>query len=139
MRQQLERELAARDLKLVVDARYAGAAHFDELKLFRVIHNLARNAAQAMDPGGTFTFTVDSDGRDLVMSFSDTGRGIPEAMQGRLFEAFATEGKSDGTGLGLAIVKKIVDEHQGRISVETRAGQGTTFRVAIPREREFLS
>ncbi len=57
-------------------------------------------------------------------------------MQGRVFEAFATSGKHDGTGLGLAIVKKIVDEHQGRVSYESRRGVGTTFRVALPLARQ---
>jgi signal transduction histidine kinase len=133
--QQLTREFGGKNVALDMKVLYLGAAYFDELKLFRLIHNLARNAAQAMDGGGTFTIIVDTDGPDLVMIFTDTGRGIPESMQGRLFEAFATAGKADGTGLGLAIVKKIVDEHQGRISVDTRAGEGTTFKVVIPRDR----
>jgi signal transduction histidine kinase len=134
-RAQLERELAGKNVKLVVDAKYTGAAIFDEDKLYRVIHNLARNAAQAMNGEGTFTLRFDSDGGDFVIIAQDTGGGIPEAMQGRLFQAFATSGKADGTGLGLAIVKKIVDEHGGRIDYETRAGQGTTFRIALPLER----
>ena len=133
--EQLEREFAGKNVKLVVDARYQGAAAFDELKIFRVIHNLARNASQAMDGDGTFKIIVDTDGSELVMTFIDTGKGVPEAVQGRMFEAFATAGKADGTGLGLAIVKKIIDEHQGRITYETKAGSGTTFRVSIPLER----
>jgi signal transduction histidine kinase len=139
VKEQLERELGAKNVRLVVDARYAGAANFDELKLFRVIHNLARNAAQAMEGGGTFTMTVEAEDGELIMTFSDTGKGIPDAIQGRLFEAFATAGKTDGTGLGLAIVKKIVDEHQGKISYETRAGAGTTFRIVIPLERQVAA
>jgi signal transduction histidine kinase/putative methionine-R-sulfoxide reductase with GAF domain len=135
VKQQLEREFAGKEVKLVIDARYGGVAMFDEHKLFRVIHNLARNASQAMDGAGTFTITIDTDGGDLVMSFADTGRGIPESIRGRLFEAFATAGKPDGTGLGLAIAKKIVDEHQGKIGYETRPGAGTTFRIALPLER----
>jgi signal transduction histidine kinase/putative methionine-R-sulfoxide reductase with GAF domain len=133
--QQLVREFDGKNVTLDLKVLYLGAAYFDELKLFRLIHNLARNAAQAMEGGGTFTIIVDTDGPDLVLIFTDTGRGIPESMQGRLFEAFATAEKADGTGLGLAIVKKIVDEHQGRISVETRAGEGTTFKVVMPLER----
>jgi signal transduction histidine kinase len=135
VKDQLERELAGKNVKLVVDAHYTGAAMFDELKLFRVIHNLARNAAQAMEGGGTFKMTVEAENNELVMTFSDTGKGIPDSIQGRLFEAFATAGKADGTGLGLAIVKKIVDEHNGRITYETRPGAGTTFRISIPLER----
>jgi signal transduction histidine kinase/putative methionine-R-sulfoxide reductase with GAF domain len=133
--QQLERELAGRQIELRVDAKYQGVAFFDELKMFRVIHNLARNAADAMDGRGTFRFTVDTDGPDLVMTFADTGRGVPDSIRERVFEAFATAGKSDGTGLGLAIVKKIVDEHNGKVTFET-SPQGTTFRVQIPLARE---
>jgi signal transduction histidine kinase len=135
VRDQLGRELGARQVELVIDARYSGVAWFDELKLFRLIHNLARNAAQAMEDGGRFTITVDSDGVELLLGFADNGPGIPEAIQGRLFEAFATAGKHDGTGLGLAIVKKIVDDHQGRISYESKPGVGTRFAVALPLER----
>jgi signal transduction histidine kinase/putative methionine-R-sulfoxide reductase with GAF domain len=135
VQQQLERELQGKKVELVVDARYQGAAWFDENKMFRLIHNLARNASQAMEQGGRFTMRVENDGPELVMTFADDGPGIPEAMQGRLFEAFATSGKADGTGLGLAIVKKIVDEHQGRISYESRPDAGTTFRVALPLAR----
>lgn len=135
VKDQLERELAGKNVKLVVEPHYTGAAMFDELKLFRVIHNLARNAAQAMEGGGTFKMTVETENNELVMTFSDTGKGIPDSIQGRLFEAFATAGKADGTGLGLAIVKKIVDEHNGRITYETRPGAGTTFRISIPLER----
>jgi signal transduction histidine kinase len=133
--QQLERELAGRQVELKVDARYTGIAWFDELKMYRVIHNLARNAADAMDGHGVFTFTVDTDGPDLVMTFADTGKGVPDSIRERIFEAFATAGKADGTGLGLAIVKKIVDEHGGKVSYESEAGRGTTFRVRLPLAR----
>jgi signal transduction histidine kinase len=135
VKQQLDREFAGTKIKLVVDEKYSGAANFDELKIYRVIHNLARNALQAMDGDGVFKITIESDAGDLVITCTDTGKGIPDGIQGRLFEAFATSGKSDGTGLGLAIVKKIVDEHQGRITYDTKAGTGTTFRMTIPLER----
>jgi signal transduction histidine kinase/putative methionine-R-sulfoxide reductase with GAF domain len=138
LREQLERELGGKNIALEIAASYSGTASFDELKLFRVVHNLARNAAQAMEAhagGGTFSVGVERDGDALVLTFADTGGGIPDSIQGRLFEAFATAGKADGTGLGLAIVKKIVDEHGGRITWESRPGHGTTFRVALPIER----
>ena len=133
--QQLTRELAGRQIELTVDARYTGVAFFDELKMFRVIHNLARNAAQAMDQRGSFKLTVDTEGSDLVMTFADTGHGVPDSIRERIFDAFATAGKSDGTGLGLAIVKKIVDEHGGRVGFESTLGQGTTFRIQLPLAR----
>ncbi len=131
----LERELGGRGVRLEVDARYGGVAWFDELKLHRLIQNLARNAAQAMPDGGTFRLVVDADEEWLHFEFSDTGHGIPRELEGRLFQLFATSGKQEGTGLGLAIVKKIVDEHGGRVSCESLPGRGATFRVRIPRER----
>ncbi len=132
MREVIGEELATGKVTLEVDDRYRGTARFDENKLKRVITNIARNARQAMEPGGTFTWTVDREGDELVMTFADTGPGIPPEMEGRLFESFATHGKADGTGLGLAIVKKIVEEHGGTIGYTSAPGQGTTFRVALP-------
>jgi signal transduction histidine kinase len=138
LRQQLERELHGRPVTLEIDARYQGEAFFDEHKMYRAIHNLARNAAQAMQGApGTFRITVDAAPPDLVMSFHDTGPGLPDAMRGRVFEAFATAGKQGGTGLGLAIVKKIVDEHDGKISYDSRAGVGTTFTLRLPLDRSI--
>jgi signal transduction histidine kinase len=59
------------------------------------------------------------EGRELVISVSDTGPGIPPAIEGRLFQSFVTLGKEGGTGLGLAIVKKIVEEHGGSVRVRS--------------------
>jgi signal transduction histidine kinase len=133
--QQLSRELEGVGVELTVDAQYTGVANFDELKLYRVIHNLSRNAVQAMRAAkgrGHFTVTLAANATDLHLDFADDGPGVPEAIRGRLFTAFSTSGKRDGTGLGLAIVKKIVDEHGGRISCESQAGRGTIFHVSLP-------
>ncbi|MSP62850.1 MAG: GAF domain-containing sensor histidine kinase [Myxococcales bacterium] len=134
----LEREFIGKNVKLEVDTRFTGVAWFDELKLLRVIHNIARNAGPAMPDGGTFRIVVDSDpqARTLKLDFSDTGQGIPADLEGRLFQLFATSGKRDGTGLGLAIVKKIVDEHGGQVTYTSAPGEGTTFHVVLPIKRE---
>ncbi len=132
LREQLGRELEAQGIELQIDLGYDGVAHFDELKLFRAIHNLARNAAQAMPNGGRITIGIHKHGDDLLLSFSDNGPGIPDAMRGRLFTAFATSGKRDGTGLGLAMVKKIVDEHGGTVRCESERGKGTSFHLSLP-------
>jgi signal transduction histidine kinase len=135
MASQLRHEFAGKDIKLVVDAAYTGAAYFDEQKIMRVVHNLARNAGQAMPDGGTFRLGTKVEDGKLVLEFADTGVGIPAEMEGRLFELFATSGKKDGTGLGLAIVKKIVDEHHGAITYSSTPGVGTTFRIALALEK----
>jgi signal transduction histidine kinase len=130
----LRHEFAGRGVELAVDARYDGVAHFDELKLRRVVQNIARNAAQAMPQGGRFTLSVAKADADLVIELGDDGPGIPADMEGRMFEAFATSGKKGGTGLGLAIVKKIVDEHHGRIAYRS-SPEGTTFVIRLPLEK----
>lgn len=128
----LQTDFARSGVTLEVDARYDGAARFDETKLKRLIYNLARNAAQAMPDGGTFTFRVDREGDALVMRFSDDGPGIPPEIADKLFQSFVTSGKKGGTGLGLAIVRKIAEEHGGTVICESAPGKGTCFTVRLP-------
>jgi signal transduction histidine kinase/putative methionine-R-sulfoxide reductase with GAF domain len=134
VRSQLEGDLSRRGVELVVDVQERGTARFDEGKMLRAIHNLARNAAEAMEPkGGKFVIKVTRDKHEpaLVVSFSDTGPGIPKHIEHRLFQSFVTAGKKGGTGLGLAIVKKIADEHGGTVSVQS-SSRGATFTLRIP-------
>jgi signal transduction histidine kinase/putative methionine-R-sulfoxide reductase with GAF domain len=131
---QLESEIEGTGVELVLDIEDRSTARFDESKMTRVIHNLARNAVEAMGArGGKLTIRVFRDGADLVVSVSDTGKGIPQEIEDRLFQSFVTLGKRGGTGLGLAIVKKIVDEHGGSISVHSSA-KGATFTIRLPQE-----
>jgi signal transduction histidine kinase/putative methionine-R-sulfoxide reductase with GAF domain len=134
VRGELEPDLSRRGVDLVVDVQERGTARFDEGKILRVIHNLARNAAEAMGPkGGKFTIRVTRDPGDgaLVVSFTDTGPGIPKEIEHRLFQSFVTSSKKGGTGLGLAIVKKIAAEHGGSIVVRS-SSRGATFTLRIP-------
>jgi len=126
-------ELEGSRVELAVDAEYKGAVRMDDAKMKRVLTNLARNAREAMghEGGALRIVATEADGR-LQLRVSDTGPGIPKAMEGRLFESFATHGKAHGTGLGLAIVKTIVDQHEGTLAVESRPGQGTTFIIGLP-------
>lgn len=126
-------ELEGGRVALTVDAHYKGAVRMDDAKMKRVITNLARNAREAMgaEGGALRIVAAEVDGR-LHLSVSDTGPGIPKAMEDRLFESFATFGKAHGTGLGLAIVKTIVDQHEGTLEVASRPGEGTTFVIGLP-------
>jgi signal transduction histidine kinase/putative methionine-R-sulfoxide reductase with GAF domain len=138
VREQLEGELARRNVDLVVDVQERGTARFDEGKILRVVHNLAQNAAEAMgERGGKFVIKVTRDKEDgsLVVAFSDTGPGIPKEIEHRLFQSFVTSGKRGGTGLGLAIVKKIAEEHGGSVSVHS-TNRGATFRLRLPQHRQ---
>jgi signal transduction histidine kinase len=134
MRDQFEADLAKRGIELVIDLQERGTARFDEGKMLRVVNNLVRNAVEAMgDKGGKFVIKVTRAKEDgaLVMSFSDTGPGIPKEIEPRLFQSFVTSGKKGGTGLGLAIVKKIAEEHGGSVSVQS-SSRGATFKLRIP-------
>jgi len=69
---------------------------------------------------------------EVVIRISDTGIGIPPEILQKVFEPFVTHGKSHGTGLGMAIAKSIVTAHQGKISVTSVQGKGTTVEVLLP-------
>jgi signal transduction histidine kinase/putative methionine-R-sulfoxide reductase with GAF domain len=130
---QLGAATSGRGIDFEVEARYDGIAYFDEQKLLRVFHNLARNAIEAMPEGGRLRVTIDKDADQIVWTVKDTGPGIPPEIHGRMFELFAT-GKKGGTGLGLAIVKKIVDDHRGTVTCDT-GPDGTTFTIRLPIQR----
>ena len=103
----------------------------------QVVANLIGNAINYTPDGGRIEVSADSDGAALRIHVRDTGIGIAQGEQKRIFERFyrvKTEATRYivGTGLGLAIVKSIVHAHQGRIHVESREGRGSTFTVSLP-------
>ncbi len=119
---------------LTVNARLAPQlplAPLDAAQLKQVLVNLIKNAMHAMTKGGTLTLQTGPGHEGVWISVSDTGGGIPQEIINRIFEPFYTT-KQKGSGLGLMIVQRIVREHGGRIEVESRVGQGTTFRIWLP-------
>jgi signal transduction histidine kinase/putative methionine-R-sulfoxide reductase with GAF domain len=133
LRRQLELELRLSgkpiELKLNVDTKVV--ARFDEARVARAVHNLARNAIEAMADGGVLTLRGKLEGKELLIAVSDTGPGVPPAIEHRLFQSFVTMGKEGGTGLGLAIVKKIVEEHGGGVKVKS-SPRGASFELRLP-------
>ena len=102
----------------------------DQIK--QVFFNLVKNAMEAMPDGGRLDIGVSADDAFLRIDFRDSGVGIPEDRLGRIFEPYHTT-KSKGTGLGLMIVQRIVRDHGGHIEVSSKEGEGTCFRVLLPR------
>jgi len=97
----------------------------------RVFHNLLINAAQATSPGGAVTVKTRVLGESAEISVIDRGHGIEPKLMETIFNPFFTT-KPDGVGLGLAIVSKIVDQHGGKIAIESEPGKGSVFRVYLP-------
>lgn len=110
--------------------------HGDAQRLSQVVLNLVGNAIKFTDEGEV-NIQVTAAGGAFTVAVSDTGVGIAEADQQKIFEEFQqvespSIRKQGGTGLGLAIAKKIVEMHGGRIGVESCLGQGSTFRFTLP-------
>lgn len=128
----IEADLASHKIELIRDIQYRGPCQLDADKLARAVYNLTSNAVDAMPDGGSLTLSTASTNGYLVIGIGDTGPGIPDDVRSRLFEPFFTHGKRHGTGLGLSIVKKIMDEHRGRVEVDSTVGKGTIFRLFFP-------
>lgn len=136
---QLRRELEPKgvDIELVLEDR--GVARIDQHKIQRAVHNLARNAAEAIGPpharrrGGKVTLRVSRlmPEDSLVIEVEDDGPGIPDEIRERLFDSFITHGKEGGSGLGLAVVRKVAADHGGSVEVESVPGR-TVFRLVLP-------
>jgi CheY-like chemotaxis protein len=106
----------------------------DPEQLKQVVMNLAANAAAAMPDGGRLLLRTGRSGDGWVwLEVSDTGVGIPAAIQHRVFEPFfTTKDPGRSSGLGLTVVKDIVSRHQGRVRVTSKEGEGSAFRIELP-------
>lgn len=126
-----EAEMRAAQIEML-NVPPAGAVLFDPRRLSRVFSNLVGNATDIMLNGGKIYMRFESDGSEITTEVEDTGPGIPPEIADKLFQPFATHGKTKGTGLGLSICKKIVEEHGGRISARSEAGRGAIFSFTLP-------
>ncbi|GEM_PF-377720 len=143
---------APHDVQFVSRVEKGAEVHIlDSQRVFRALLNLGNNAIDAMPKGGTLTLTAErispQDERllalppdsgiqqaesYLMIAVSDTGIGIPQEIQKKIFDPFFTNKGSKGTGLGLASVKQLIADHGGAISVESKPGAGSVFRIFLP-------
>jgi signal transduction histidine kinase len=112
--------------------------HAVEAGLERVIMNLFSNAVKYTPEGGSVRVKAWSEDEEIRLEVADTGIGIPEEAQPRIFTEFyraknAKAADIEGTGLGLVLVKEVIEQHGGEISVESKQGEGSTFRVSLPK------
>ena len=109
----------------------------DEARIGEVLTNLVENAVKYSPKGTTITIEVYPDGKEVIVSVSDEGVGIPPELHQKVFERFyqansPAVGPKPGTGLGLCICRGIVEAHGGRIWLESEPGKGTKFSFSIP-------
>jgi signal transduction histidine kinase len=109
----------------------------ERIQIVQALINLLTNAHDAMPNGGEISIHTryDADGKRFALQVSDTGSGIPKAIQKKIFDPFfTTKEVGQGTGLGLSIVFGVVKAHGGEIEVESAPKQGTTFTIYLPKE-----
>jgi signal transduction histidine kinase len=128
---------ADRRIELELETNGGSTVAIDRERFGQVVDNLLSNALKFTDPGGRVDVRVAAPNEHAVVEVADSGMGIPEEEQAKLFERFfraeaAGEKAIQGTGLGLWISKAIVEAHGGRIGVASRLGHGTTFRIELP-------
>lgn len=109
--------------------------------LFEAIENLVANAVRYNREGGKITITLGQEKQDIVLSVTDTGIGIPEGDQKKIFSKFfraanAVKHFTDGSGLGLSVVKSYIEENDGTVTFVSTQDVGTTFTVRLPIERK---
>jgi len=107
------------------------AAMIDETLLEQAFINLILNALDAMQDGGMLSITVSTEGAELVITFGDTGEGIPPQDLEKIFNPFYTT-KPDGVGLGLSVTHRIIQAHQGKIDVASQVQKGSKVTVRLP-------
>lgn len=115
--------------------------HYDEVpeilgypdELNQVWTNLIHNALQAMKNQGALSIRVQEIDKNIRVSITDTGPGIPDEIREKIFDPFfTTKSAGEGSGLGLDISRKIVQKHNGTISVDSTTGEGSTFTIDLP-------
>lgn len=126
-----------KNVELIFESIREVSAEIDEVKMSLAINNLIENAVKYNINGGWVRVILDADHKFFYVKVADSGIGIPEEFQSRIFERFyrvdkARSRESGGTGLGLAITKSVIQMHQGAIKIQSKEGEGTTFTIRIP-------
>ncbi|MBV9876987.1 MAG: cyclic nucleotide-binding domain-containing protein [Verrucomicrobia bacterium] len=123
-------------ISVEVENRTKDSFWIDEMRVTRCLANVVKNAWEAMRDRGKLRLEFEGRDSGLFISVADSGPGIPEEFRSQIFEPFMTYRKRTGTGLGLSIAKSCVEAHEGKISFESRPGEGTTFFIWLPKQSQ---
>ena len=129
--QLLEPQIAMNRIEARLELAAAGCAMLDEASIHAALMNIMLNAIQSMAEGGALTVTTQRRGDFLRLTISDTGGGMTEEQAGNVFEPFYTT-KSQGLGLGAPYARKVIEEHRGTITLQSRVGVGTIVEIELP-------
>ena len=132
---------AAKEIDLTTDLGADLTLHADHVRVKQVLYNLLSNAIKFTPAKGSVRLIARSDGTVIHISVIDTGIGIPQEEHEAIFESFhrhltPTHQACEGTGLGLSITRLLVEQHGGKIWVESEPGKGSRFHVTMPGSRE---
>lgn len=131
----LEKELIYHRIELVTELdSYLPAISINSSEVQQVFLNILNNGIDAIGTGGSIKISTSFDEENIIVSFSDTGQGIPEEILGKIFDPFFTTKKvGKGTGLGLSVSYNIIKKLGGDIKVASKVGEGTTFTIILPK------
>ncbi|NMA66445.1 MAG: PAS domain-containing sensor histidine kinase, partial [Clostridiaceae bacterium] len=136
--EKLEPHALQKQIKLTVTGQKAEISGVRQI-LQEIVFNLCDNAIKYNHNNGTVNVTVSTSGKDVILAVKDSGFGIPEEHQSRIFERFYRVDKSHsrdtgGTGLGLSIVKHGVEFHNAKIKLSSEPGKGTTVKIIFNKQ-----
>ncbi len=125
-------DLDKQQIQFVVNAKFDGQAIIDADRTARALDNIINYAANYVPSGGFIRLETDSDAGKLFIKIIDNGSGIPKAFQEKIFEPFVKVVQSGGVGLDLALAKKIIEKQNGKITLVSEEGKGTTYAITLP-------
>jgi signal transduction histidine kinase len=117
-------------IDLKINQLWKGTVKWDRDKIRQVMMNLMENAKDAIELNGTIALTITKEDEDVIIILEDTGSGIEEDDLNRIFNLYYTT-KAKGTGVGLSIIQRIINEHEGIITVESKINEGTMFIIKL--------
>src|SRR5262252_7227050 len=130
----------SRDLKLELSCPPdIGVIEADERRVNQALFNLVSNSINITPPGGTITVEAAQRDGELLLPVTDTGIGIPQSHQARVFEKFERGTRQSGAGLGLALVKSLIELHGGTVAIESATGWGTRIICRLPAAQRTLA
>lgn len=129
--QQYSLILKEKSIGFTVDQSWNGKVNWDKNQIKQVLINLIQNSIEAIKKDGKLSINIFNENNIVAITLSDTGPGISENDLERIFDLYFTT-KAEGTGIGLSIIQRIVSEHSGMITVESKEGKGTNFIIKIP-------